>query len=163
MRRLIWTLIALGPIAHAAEPPTLGTRLEQALRCEGQPSNVVSWLDPLVDKDHPDAAITASGEELDYRIDVQLKQPLEIAGAQTRTVTWQTDGADKRFGGIVYAEFEGDAAAAAKALSLTAHANEDRMGDYRREVPDGNLCPPTVLLTPTERGRFLLGCGWCNG
>lgn len=162
MRLLLSSLIALASSAHAADP-ALSDRLGQALRCEGEPLTVVSWLDPLVGKDHPEAAITATGEEIEYRIDVQLKTPLTLAGATTRTVTWQADGADKRFGGVVFAEFEGDAAAVAKALSLAEHPNEDGMGAYRRAVPDGNQCPPTVLLTPTERGRFLLGCGWCNG
>lgn len=162
MRLLLCSLIALAGPAHAADP-TLGARLEQALRCEGEPATTVSWLEPLVGKTHPDATITASGEELDYRIDVQLRQRLTIAGAATSTVSWQVGGEDKRFGGVVFAEFEGDAAAVAKALSLIRHPDEDGMGVYRREVPDGNLCPPTVLLTPTERGRFLLGCGWCNG
>jgi hypothetical protein len=160
MHRLIWILIALASSVHAAESTSLTARLEQALRCEGEPSATVSWLQPLLGKAHPEADLRASGEELDYRIDVQLKQPLQLAGARTSTVSWGVDG---RFGGLVYAEFEGDAEAAAKALSLRAHPNADRMGAFRREVPDGNTCPPTVLLTPTERGRFLLGCGWCNG
>lgn len=163
MRALIWTLLALANSLHAADSPSLSARLEQALRCEGEPSATVSWLDPLVGKDHPEATLVASGEELDYRIDVQLKQPLLLAGARARTVSWGTDARDVGFGGIVHAEFEGDADAVAKQLSLRAHPNEDRMGAFRREVPDGSACPPTVLLTPLGPGRFLLGCGWCNG
>jgi hypothetical protein len=163
MRCLILALITLSTAAPAAESPKLTTQLEQALQCEGEPSSIVDWLHPLVGQNHTEATIVESGEEIEYRVDAKLKQPLMLAGARTSTVTWQVASEHENFGGIVFAEFDGDADAVARSLSLRRAADENLMGTFRREVPDGSLCPPTVLLTPLTGKRFLLGCGWCNG
>lgn len=163
MRCLMLALITLSTAVPAAESLTLTTRLEQTLRCEGEPANAVEWLEPLVGKNHSEATIVESGEEIEYRIDAKLKQPLLLAGASTSTVTWQVVSEHENFGGVVFAEFEGDAEVVAKNLELRRAEDNDLMGTFRREVSDGSMCPPTVLLTPLTGKRFLLGCGWCNG
>lgn len=163
MRRICFVVLMLASgLATAKEREPLNEKLARVLLCENEPSSAVSWLNPRVGEDSDEAKITSSGEEIEYRIDVQLKEPIRISGASTDNVTWQVEGSD--FGGIIYAEFEGDPQEVAEALKLhEAKGEELQMGKFLREIPDGSLCPPTILLTPTSGSHFKLGCGWCNG
>jgi hypothetical protein len=69
--------------------------------------------------------------------------------------------------GIVYGIFEGDFKSVVKELGLRAvpATSEVRIGKYQRPLVGQNTsCPKTIGLTPlAEKGKFLLGCGWCNG
>ena len=162
MRALMGVLLACGALSQAVAAEGVGERMAKAIVCEGEPQATVAWLDERVGKDDAAAKITASGEEMDYRIDVALKQPITIAGATSTAAAWQIDGEDG-FSGVVYARFDGDAAAVAKHLKLDeAKAGVELLGKYQRAVPDGTQCPPTILLQPLQGTAFLLGCGWCT-
>lgn len=163
MRALLVVVVACGALSQAVAADGVGERLGKAIICEGEPQTTVVWLDEQVGKDDPQAKVTASGEEMAYRVDVALKQPITIAGATSTAAVWQVEG-EEGFSGVVYARFNGDAAAVARHLKLDeAKADADLLGKYQRAVPDGTQCPPTILLQPLKGTEFLLGCGWCNG
>lgn len=163
MRALMVVVVACGAFSQAVAAEGVGERLGRAIVCEGEPQTAVAWLDEHVGKDDPQAKVTASGEEMAYRIDVALAQPITIAGATATSATWQVDG-QEGFSGVIYARFSGDAAAVARHLKLDeAKPDAGLLGKYQRAVRDGSQCPPTVLLQPLEGSEFLLGCGWCNG
>lgn len=161
MRAMLWILLTISDYSSAEEGTTLNARLQKALLCESEPQNVVLWLHPKVGEDSTEAKIVASGEDIEYRIDVLLRKPIELAGASTKTVTWQVEG-EKNFDGIVFAEFVGNSSLVASHLALHYTKDKDaNFGKYSREIPDGNLCPPTIMLSPISESRFMLGCGWC--
>lgn len=158
---LLCILFCLGSAGHCA---TLNERLRENLLCENDPSGAVGWLNPRVGEDSPEAKIISSGEEIEYRIDVRLETPINVEGATTRDVSWQVEGGPEPFGAIIFAEFRGSHKTVAERLELRPSANEEfYKGVQIREVPDGSLCPPTIMLKPISKTRFLLGCGWCNG
>lgn len=163
MRALMGVVLACGVLSQALAADGVGDRIGKAIVCEGEPQTAVLWLDEHVGKEDAQAKVTASGEDLAYRVDVALKQPITIAGATSTSATWQVEG-EEGFSGVVYARFSGDAAAVAKHLKLDeAKVDADLLGKYQRAVPDGTGCPPTILLQPLKGTEFLLGCGWCNG
>ncbi len=163
MHWMVWGLLLASAGAAAGEAGSLRPGLEQALLCGRQPEQVIDWLSARVGEDGSEGRVSASGEELDYRIEVALKAPIRIAGARTHKVVWHVEG-QPDFGGIIFAEFTGDARTAVAALRLRrAQGEETHMGRFLREMADGSLCPRTILLTPVSGSRFLLGCGWCNG
>jgi hypothetical protein len=163
MRHPIAALALLFALPQTAAAETLQERLSLAIRCEGQPREIVEWLDARVGEDGAEGTVTARGEELDYRIHVVLTAPIAIAGATATDVTWRAEG-DEAFGGLIHARFAGDPAAVVAALRLEPAAGDAVLpGAFQRAVPDGSMCPPTVLLQPLPGTGFLLGCGWCNG
>lgn len=163
MRASMGVLLALGLVSQAVAADGVGDRLAKAIQCQGEPQSAVSWLGEMVGQDDADAKITASGEDLAYRIDVTLARPITLAGASATSAVWAVEGIED-FSGVVYARFSGDAAAVAKQLELgAAKADAVLLGKFQREVPDGSMCPPTILLQPLQGTEFLLGCGWCNG
>jgi hypothetical protein len=95
-----------------------------------------------------------------------LDAPLKLFGATTSAVISEPDNSNFDFGfyAFTYAEFKGDYKLVVKALNLQP---ADPKAEYSigkfvsKQKPIG--CPETIGLTPTENGRFLLGCGWCNG
>lgn len=167
MRAVSCVVLAVGLVssagAGAGAGDQLGDRLSQAIVCEGEPQTMIELLDAQLEQGAAQAELKASGEELDYRVDVTLKKPIEIAGASSTSATWQIDG-QADFSAVIYARFQGDHLAVAKYLKLDkAKPDAELMGEFQRAVPDGSICPPTVLLHPLQGSEFLLGCGWCNG
>ena len=97
-----------------------------------------------------------------------LRKPIVIAGARTSSIILSLDGSSYfNFSGIVYGIFEGDFKSVVKELGLRAvpATSEARVGKYDRPLVEKyTSCPKTIGLTPlAEKGKFLLGCGWCNG
>ena len=97
-----------------------------------------------------------------------LRQPIVIAGARTSSIILSLDSSSYfNFSGFVYGIFEGDFESVVKELGLSAAPvrSELRVGKYQRPLVGQNTsCPKTIGLTPlAEKGKFLLGCGWCNG
>ena len=97
-----------------------------------------------------------------------LRKPIVIAGARTSSIILSIDSSSYfNFSGIVYGIFEGDFKSVVKELGLRAvpATSEAMVGKFERPVLVQNtLCPKTIGLTPlAEKGKFLLGCGWCNG
>ena len=168
-RRLVSaTILVLSTIAPAfaasAAATTPHAKLTQALLCKGASDG----LDELVKGGSNFAAgyaVQGFGEEMSYKSMVILKDPITIAGAKTNAVVWSLDSNYFEFNAILFAEFTGDYKAVVKALKLepTKDFNEMSMGRFVSIQPPKNTCPETIVLTPKENGRFLLGCGWCNG
>ena len=110
---------------------------------------------------------TTSGDEMDEVNIVTVHAGLKIFGATTSAVRSQFDAPYENFQGIVFAEFKGDFRKVVKELGLKKAGSKDqKIGEYVAPRPTGaqdEICPPTVALTPLDDGRFVLGCGWCNG
>jgi len=97
-----------------------------------------------------------------------LRKPIVIAGARTSSIILSLEGSSYfNFNAAVYGIFEGDFKSVVKELGLSAAParSEVGVGKHQRPVAGQNtLCPKTIGLTPlAEKGKFLLGCGWCNG
>ena len=97
-----------------------------------------------------------------------LRKPIVIAGARASSIILSLEGSSySNFSGIVYGIFEGEFKNVVKELGLRAvpATSEVRVGKYDRPLADKyTSCPKTIGLTPlAEKGKFLLGCGWCNG
>ena len=123
-------------------------------------------------------AVFEMGEELDYISGVVLREPIKLQNAKTNIVTWSVGASHHyNFHAILFSEFVGDYRAVVRKLQLIeTKANTRGSGvTYEAEVYEyakfvsaksatsDNQCPPTIMLTPTTDGKFLLGCGWCNG
>lgn len=150
--------------AASAAAPRPHAKLTQALLCKGASEG----LDALVAGGSNFAAgyaVQGFGEELSYKSMVILKEPIIIAGAKTNAVIWSLDNNYFEFNANLFAEFTGDYKAAVKLLKLepTKDFNELSLGRFVSIQASDSACPATIVLTPKENGRFLLGCGWCNG
>ena len=164
------TLLAFASVA-AAQPapprpagPAAG-RLTAALLCKVDPLETVRSLAAA-----PNPALTAksTGEEMDETIVLTLRKELVIEGARTRAVTMSFSSPREDFQGLVFAEMTGDPAPLIKAFGLkkVSAGAEAPIGQYVKPVPGhekDEICPKTIALTPIGPGRFLFGCGWCNG
>jgi hypothetical protein len=106
---------------------------------------------------------------MDERTVVILENPLELAGGKTSAVIAEFQAPYENFAGIVYSELTGDHQVAVNKLQLRLATgdNEETLGKFVKPVPRPDdadeVCPRTIVLTPLEKGRYLLGCGWCNG
>lgn len=152
------------PLFAATAAPTPHAKLTQALLCKGASQG----LDTLVKGGSNFAAgyaVQGFGEEMSYKAMVILKEPIIIAGAKTNAVVWSLDPNYFEFNANLFAEFTGDYKAVVKLLKLepTKGFNDSSMGRFVSIQPPENACPETIVLTPKENGKFLLGCGWCNG
>ncbi len=169
MKRLfvIATLLVLSTsplFAASAIASTPHAKLTQALLCKGASEG----LDELAKGGSNFAAgyaVEGFGEEMSYKAMVILKEPITIAGAKTNAVVWSLDPNYFEFNANLFAEFSGDYKAVVKVLKLepTKDFNESSMGRFVSIQATTSACPETIVLTPKENGRFLLGCGWCNG
>jgi hypothetical protein len=163
-RTMSWCLLgifALPSTAFAARP--VDDALRAALRCEGDPLDVVRSLAAAGNGRAAEGFIGYEiGEEMDTISGVALQRPLDVAGASTHNVVASLAGLYQGFNGIILAQFEGQHAGVVEQLNLEPGDN----GNFVRAVPTGEadeVCPPTIELRPLQDGRFLLGCGWCNG
>ena len=151
-------------LCAAGNSATLNEKLEANLLCRNDPTKAGSWLYLRIGENSSEATVVLSGEEVGHRIDVQLKVPIDVEGAIASTVTWQGEGDPDAFGAILVAEFEGDYKIVARHLNLVPSGEKDTFkGVFLREISNGTLCAPTILLKPISESRFKLGCGWCNG
>jgi len=163
-------LLAFASVA-AAQPappkpaPPAADRLTAALLCQVDPLETVQSLAAA-----PNPALTAktTGEEMDQTIVLTLHKEMVIHGARTSAVTMSFSPPREDFLGIVFAEMKGDPAPLIKALGLkkAPRGAELPIGQYIKPVPGNEpdeTCPRTIAVTALGPGRFLLGCGWCNG
>lgn len=151
-------------LAASTSAATPHAKLSQALQCHG----ASDALDALVAGGSNFAAgyaVQGFGEEMSYKSMVILKDPITIAGAKTYAVVWSLDPNYFEFNANLFAEFTGDYKAVVKLLKLepTKNFDESSMGRFVSIQASENACPETIVLTPKENGKFLLGCGWCNG
>lgn len=160
--------LALAAGAQPAPPKPAGApadRLRRALLCEGEPLETVR---SLAAAPNPGLTAKSTGEEEDETIVLTLQKEMVIEGARTSVVTMSFTSPREDFLGLVFAEMTGDPAPLIKAFGLkkVARGAELPIGRYVKPVPGpepGEVCPKTIALTPLGSGRFLLGCGWCNG
>jgi hypothetical protein len=163
-------LLAFASAAGAQPaPPKPGSppadRLRRALLCEGEPLETVR---SLATAREPGLTAKTTGEEEDETIVLTLQKEMVIEGARTNAVTMSFASPREDFLGLVFAEMTGDPAPLIKAFGLkkAARGAELPIGQYVKSVPGAEpneVCPKTIALTPLGSGRFLFGCGWCNG
>lgn len=162
---LLTTALLIGATPVIAAPAsTPHAKLTQALLCKGASEGLEAWV--LGGSNFAAGyAVQGFGEELSYKSMVILKDPITIAGAKTNAVVWSLDPNYFEFNANLFAEFTGDYKAVVKSLKLQPSKgfNESSMGRFVSVQASANACPETIVLTPKENGRFLLGCGWCNG
>lgn len=165
---LIVMLFLVPPLSEAMNVRSPKDSLKDALLCRGNSLDIIRQMTKSqVFTD--EIATTTWGDELDERNVVIVKGGLSIAGAKTYAVISSFDSPYASFGGIVSAEFTGNYEAVIKELGLkpvTVADGETALGKFALPKPTGEeneICPPTIVLTPLFDGKFLLGCGWCNG
>lgn len=169
-RCLILPFALLGLSAAAADGPTLAAELKEALLCKGNPLEPVQQAVKHGAFDLGVVSVTIGEGEAERTV-IVLRDPIVIAGAETRAVVRERTASNARFKGIVYAEFEGKPKEAIKSLKLepAVAGGKSFVGAYERSLgkdihgAKGASCPKTIGLTPLPNGGYLLGCGWCNG
>jgi len=117
--------------------------------------------------------LKAEGIKVEYKDDggydevikVHLSEPIVISGAKTNLIVMAFDSPYPGFNGLVFAEFEGDLLSFVKAnkLSKGQPKNTTNVGTYNRPLSQEHGCPVTLGATRIKPGRFVFGCGWCNG
>lgn len=149
----------------AAETDAVRAGLAAALVCEGEVAEVVSRLAENPPAFDSGIAATGFGEEMSYKAVAILQTPLMVGKSSTRAVISEAESTHYEFAAFTYAEFTGDFREVVAQLGLQPEATdaEVKLGKFVLPKADGSGCPPTIILTPGENGRFLLGCGWCNG
>ncbi len=163
--------LAFGQSADA-EPGIQGA-LSGALLCKGDPLQTVRTL-ARSGSSRFDLGIAAFtyGEEMDEKNILILRSPIVIAGARASAVVHDFATSYDSFHALVYGVFVGDFERVVKELGLRPVPSTSKavVGQYEKSVEtvvNGErqaLCPKTIGLTPLrEKGKFLLGCGWCNG
>lgn len=157
-------LLLCGPLS-AAETDAVRAELAAALVCEGDVAEVVSRLAENPPAFDSGIAATGFGDEMSYKAVAILKTPLMVGKASTRAVISEAESTQYEFAAFTYAEFTGDFHPVVAELGLQPEPAdaEVKLGKFVLPKADGSGCPPTIILTPGENGRFLLGCGWCNG
>lgn len=158
-------LLLLSGALNAAETDTVRAELVAALVCEGEVAEVVSRLAENPPAFDSGIAATGFGEEMSYKAVAILETPLMVGTATTHAVISESESTHYEFAAFTYAEFTGDFREVIAELRLQPEPEdaEVKLGKYVLPKPDGSACPKTIILTPGENGRFLLGCGWCNG
>lgn len=153
------------PCAAFSADATIVKNLTDALTCKGDPAQAVYSLVDSGSKFDKGFAAYGFGEGTSYRAVVILDSSIRIAGSETMAVISETENSHADFGGFTYARFKGDFRTVVNALKLQPEkaGAEFTLGKFVSRPASTTQCPPTIVLTPTENGEFLLGCGWCNG
>jgi hypothetical protein len=139
--------------------------LTEALLCKGDPAKAVFDLERQGSDFSKGVAVHGFGDGAGHKTVVILASPLRIGSATAYAVVAETEASYFDFGAFTYALFTGDARAAVALLKLEPAKSKDslRLGAFVSRQAPAASCPRTVALTPVEGGKFLLGCGWCNG
>lgn len=150
---------------HAAGVASLHQSLADAIVCKSKLADAVSDLVKKGSDFKLGYAAYGFGEGTGYKALVILNEPLVLYSATASAVVSETEHSYFNFSAFTYAQFKGDYRQVVKALNLQAvnPMTETSLGKFVSRQPSGNSCPETISLTPTDEGRFLLGCGWCNG
>ena len=171
---IVVAALALAPGPAEAADPSFQDSLSGAVLCKGDPLGTVRAIaGSKTSTFERGIASLTFGEAMMVKNILILRTPIVVAGARTSSIILSLDGSSYfNFDAAVYGIFEGDFKSVAKKLGLSAvPVTSDRSAEtYQRPVETmvkgsrGNLCPKTIKLTPLdENGKFLLGCGWCNG
>jgi hypothetical protein len=109
---------------------------------------------------------TNGEEDMGETIRLKVIPPIIFHKASTSLITLSLTNTYKKFHGYVYALFTGDINKFAKSMQFTKGKpkNTPDTGTFNRVLPGANaLCPVTLGASAYGAGRFLFGCGWCNG
>lgn len=152
--------------ASSADEPPYKVALQRMLLCEGDVLAMEEEISGRYRDGHSsEMSVLRWGEAAAPTTVFMPSGGIQLFGAKAAGVVVSTRGSGYRnFQAYVFAEFVGDRRKAIDALKLVP--GDGRTGEYvqRASHLDGDaLCPPLVYLTPIANGRFLLGCGWCNG
>lgn len=159
----VGVVVAVFPVCAAA--PTVHAVLTDALLCRVDSAKTVHDLVKGGSDFSKGFAVHGFGDGTGHKSVVVLASPLRIGTSETCAVVAEGEASNFDFGAFTYGEFTGDFKAVVAQLKLQpAKSKESRyLGQFvSREAP-ANACPPTIALTPLDGGKFLLGCGWCNG
>jgi len=165
---VIATLVMAPGHADAADP-SFQDSLSGAVLCKRDPLGTVRAIAGSKSSTFERGIATLTfGEAMGEKNILILRKPIVIAGARTSSIILSLEGSSySNFSGIVYGIFEGNFKSVVKELGLRAvpATSEVRVGKYDRPLAEKyTSCPKTIGLTPlAEKGKFLLGCGWCNG
>lgn len=168
MKTLSFTFLSLffASVCFADDAALIKARVMNAILCKEDSLDTVR---DIVKKTPFNAEVASSswGQEMDEKNVIILNEGITIAGSKASAVISDFGITYTNFQGIVFAEFSGDYKAAVKELGLLeSKKTEEDIGEYVLPKPRGGkdeVCPPTIALTPIETGKFVLGCGWCNG
>ena len=118
-----------------------------------------------------DNGLAGADEVIELTLEPAMVLPFGNGGARVGRLVLAFDSPHEGFGAVVYAEVEGEARDAILELGLQPREDHPaaiapwfRLGhppDPDAVEPD--ICPAMVGLKETGPGRYLLGCGWCNG
>jgi hypothetical protein len=170
---VVLVALILSPGHAAASDPSFQDPLSGAVLCKGDPLGTVRAIAGSKTSTFKQGIATSTfGEAMMEKNILILRTPIVVAGARTSSIILSLDSPSySNFNAFVYGIFEGDYKSVVKKLGLSAvPANsEGAIAMYQRPVDamwNGQrcLCPKTIGLTPlAQKGKFLLGCGWCNG
>lgn len=160
------TVILVSPFGKAAGLE-IHSELMKALTCQTNPLQSVRALAKTGGTKYGAGfAGYDFGEEMNYTSVIILRSPIVIAGAKSSGVIAATTHYYQDFNGLVHAEFTGDYKKVVKTLGLAPHENGKAFFKQTKVNLDGkpdSICPMTIELKPLGDGKFVLGCGWCNG
>ncbi len=163
---IFFTALLISLPSQSAEPD-FRPELIKALTCQIDPLQSVRELAKVGSSKYASGFVGYSfGEEMDYTAVIILRSPVVIAGAQANGVVAATANYYADFNGVVHARFTGDYKKVVKALGLAPRESGKSFFKQTKVGRDGkpdNGCPMTIELKVLDDGKFVLGCGWCNG
>ena len=166
---IVIAALVMAPGHAEAAAPSFQDPLSGAVLCKLDPLGTVRAIAGSKSSTFDRGIATLTfGDAMMEKTILILHHPIVIAGARTSSIILSLEGSSYfNFDAAVYGIFEGDFKSVVKELELSATPvrSELRVGQYQRSLVGQNtLCPKTIGLTPlAEKGKFLLGCGWCNG
>lgn len=167
LQAFIFFIVLLVSLPGKAAGPEVHSELIKALTCQIEPLQSVRELAKIGSSKYESGLVGYEfGEEMSYTAVILLRSPLVIAGAKANGVIAATSNYYDDFNGLVHASFTGDYKKVVKALGLDLSGHGKSFFKQTKVGPDGkpdNVCPMTIELKPVGDGKFVLGCGWCNG
>ncbi len=155
-----------GASAQTDTQALVNARLVEALTCGADSLDIVRSLATKPEAIAPFgmAVVANNGEGYDEKIDISLRDPLQLGEATSTKVTLAFENPFKEFGALVFAEFKGDPAAMVRHLGLVPGKTASyAIGRYVSRNARSGHCPAHVGMSVLGKDRFVLGCGWCNG
>jgi len=161
---LAFCLVFAAAPVYAADPP-VNKVLTDALLCKRDPAQAIFDIERQGSDFSKGIAVHGFGDGLMSKSVIILSNPLRIGSATAYAVVAEPEASHFDFGAFTYALFTGDAEAVVALLNLQPAKSKDsqQLGKFVSRQAPAESCPRTVVLTPVEGGKFLLGCGWCNG
>lgn len=158
---LAFTMVGGGALASGGG---IHEDLAGALRCDGEPMDLLHELAAAGSSRSTEGFVGYEiGEEMDAISGVALTAPLMLGASGTHNVIATTQALHDGFGALVHARFEGDYRPLVARFNLTRSMPGESFKRAHASGDADEICPKTIELLPQEEGRFLFGCGWCNG